>query len=140
MRGLTRRYKIALPIRVLAQNLTAHLPSKKFTAEAKEIHRFVRDDIRFVKDIEGVETLQTPVQTLQLGSGDCDDKAILISSLLASIGHPTRFIACGFFPGMFSHVFTQTKIADQWISLECTEPWPMGRHAPNIKSIMVMRN
>jgi len=141
MRQVTRRYKSSLTIRVLAQKLTRQLPQKNFTAEVRMIHQFVRDKIRYVKDIRGVETIQTPIQTLKLGSGDCDDKAILSASLLESIGHPTRFVACGFLiKGSYSHVFAQTKIGDKWISVECTEPWGLGRHPPNIKTKMIVRN
>ncbi len=141
MRNVTRRYKSHLTIRVLAQKLTRRLPQKNYTAEAAILHQFVKNKIRYVKDIRGVETIQTPVQTLQLGSGDCDDKSILVASLLESIGHPTRFVACGFrIPNSYSHVFVQTKIGARWVSVECTEPWPLGKAPPKIVTRMIVRN
>jgi transglutaminase-like putative cysteine protease len=141
MRRVTRRYKSNLTIRVLAQKLTRRLPQKNYTAEVRALHRFVQQKIRYVKDIRGVETIQTPIQTLKLGSGDCDDKSIMVASLLESIGHPTRFVACGFgVVGGFSHVFVQTKIGGKWVSVECTEPWSLGKAPPNITTRMIVRN
>jgi transglutaminase-like putative cysteine protease len=79
---------------------------------------------------------------LRLGAGDCDDKSILAAALLASIGHPTRFIACGFVgDGSYSHVFAQTKIAGKWVTLECTmNEWPLGRTPGGIKNVMKHHN
>ncbi len=116
------------------------MPPKKWTQEANQVHLFVRDNIRYVKDVRGVETLQTPIQTLRLKQGDCDDKSILVCSLLESLGHPTRLIAVGFAKDTYSHVFPQTKIGDKWITLETTEPWPMGATCPGIVSRIMVHN
>lgn len=141
MRRIIRQYKAALPIRMLAQKLTRYLPQKNYTREVRTLHHFVQNKVRYVKDIRGVETIQTPIQTLKLGSGDCDDKSILVASLLESIGHETRLVACGFRqPKSFSHVFVQTKIGPKWVSVECTEPWTLGKAPPNITTRMIMRN
>lgn len=141
MRGIVRKYKASLPIRLLAQKLTRYLPQKNYTREVRALHHFVQNKIRYVKDIRGVETIQTPIQTLQIGSGDCDDKSIMVASLLESIGHETRFVACGFgAPKNFSHVFVQTRIGPKWVSVECTEPWTLGKAPPKITTRMIVRN
>lgn len=137
---IIKQYKKAPEIRELALLLTANLPQKKWLAEVNQIHVFCRDRIRYVKDIRGVETLQTPVQTLRIKQGDCDDKSMLACALLESIGHPTRIIAVGFTGGGYSHVFPQTKIGDKWITLETTEPWPLGKMCPNISNRMIWNN
>lgn len=138
MAAIAKSYKLAPAVRELAMMLTRHLPPKNWARQVQVIHAFVRDRIRYTRDVRGVETLQTPIQTLRLGQGDCDDKAILVSALLESIGHPTRFEAVGFSPNVFSHVLAQTKIAGRWISLETTEPWPMGRHPKGVKASMIV--
>lgn len=140
MRALARKYKCAPGVRMLTQKLTKNLSNKKYSAEANAVFMFVRDKIRYVKDIRGVETVQTPVQTVKTGSGDCDDKSLLIAAMLESIGHPTRFVAVGFIPGTFSHVFTQTKIGRKWVTLETTMQYPMGKNPPGITSKMMMSN
>lgn len=140
MRALVREYKTNLTIRLLAQKITQKLPPKNYTREAIELHKLVRDKIRYVKDVNGVETIQTPIQTLRIGSGDCDDQALLVAALLESIGHKTQFIACGFRGEGYSHVFVRTKIGPKWVSVECTEPWPLGKEPPNITSIIRVKN
>lgn len=141
MSSVVKRYKVSPHVRELALKLTRDLPPKKWLSEATRIHNFVRDKIRYIKDVRGVETIQTPVQTLRIGQGDCDDKSVLIASLLESLGHPTRFVAVGFMGnGSYSHVFPQTKIGDKWITLEATEPWPIGRTPANITNKIIYHN
>ena len=93
---------------------------------------FVRDDIRYVGDIDDTETLHTAEQVLQQGAGDCDDKAILLAALILSIGRsPVRYVAAAFHtPGEFEHVWVQwcdIESSGRWIDLETTEPLPCGR-------------
>lgn len=126
MRQLAREGKKSPIIRQLALSLVRGNHQKDWVGEVKNLHAFVRDKIRYVKDIEGVETVALPEITLQLEQGDCDDKSVLLASLLGSIGHPTRFVAIGFKPRQFSHVFVETKIGDKWIPLETTEPVSIG--------------
>lgn len=126
-----------MPVRNRAVDLTTRgfgdgtgLQQKDFLGEAERLLAFVRDDIRYVKDIDGVETLHDPVTLLRLGAGDCDDKAILLASLLLSIGHTPRYIAVGFAPDEYSHVWVQDYLDDQWVDLEPTEPIPFGQSIP----------
>lgn len=137
MAKLVKQYRHDPQVRELALQLVQDLPPKKWAAEAARIHAFVRDRIRYVKDIVGVETVQTPPQTLRLGQGDCDDKSVLIGALLQAIGHPVLFTAVGFQPNRYSHVLPYTKIAGKWVALEATEQWPIGREPKNVKSRMI---
>lgn len=140
MAKLVARYKSDQAIRELALSLTRHLHQKDYVSEARALQAYVRDNIRYIKDIRGVETIQTPVQTLRLGAGDCDDKATLVASLLESIGHPTLFLAVGFQKDKVSHVLVQTKIGTRWVCVECTENVPLGWCPPGIKARMIQRN
>lgn len=140
MSHLKKAYKKAPAIRELACSLTKGLPQKAFRAEVSRIHAFVRDKIRYLKDIKGIETLQTPIQTLRLGQGDCDDKSVLAGALLESIGHPVRFVAVGMAPDIYQHVFPQTKIGGKWVTVETTENWPLGRHPKGVKAFMVQND
>ena len=142
MRQLVRRYKKSLPIRQLAfaiiDNVRGH---KNFSAQVRAIHRWVQSNIQYVKDIRGVETLATPTKTLEFGKGDCDDQAVLLASLLESIGHPTRFVAIKLKTfGPYVHVFTETKIGPRWYPLETTELWPAGMGPPKFAARLVRNN
>lgn len=106
------------------------LQQKDFTGEAQRILAFVRDDIRYVKDTDGVELLHDPAYLLDIGAGDCDDKAILLAALLGSIGHQTRFKAVAFEPDQYIHVWLQDYLNGRWVDLEPTEPIPFGATVP----------
>lgn len=140
MREFTRNGKRSLPVRSLAVELTNGNNQKDWIGELKALHAFVRDRIRYVKDVRDVETLQTPEVTLHVGAGDCDDKSVLLASLLEAIGHPTRFVAIGFRPDDFEHVFVESRIGNSWIPLETTEPVEIGWSPKNVVSRMVVHN
>ncbi len=113
-----------------AMSLTQSCDQKDFACEVRQLHAFVRDQIRYVQDVDGVETIRAPEKTLEYMAGDCDDKSIMLSALLLSIGHPCRFVAIGYTPGVYEHVYVETKIGARWIALETTEPVNAGWEPP----------
>jgi transglutaminase-like putative cysteine protease len=121
---LVRQFKTDTGIRALAQELTRPLASKAFSDELRTLQNFVRDRVRYVRDVRNVETLQTPVRTLEAGSGDCDDKATLLAALLESIGFNTRFRAVGLHGDTYSHVLAEgyDPTKRKWVPLECIVP------------------
>lgn len=132
-------------IRKLALDLTGQgfgtaggLPQKDFTGEAKRLCQYVRDQIRYVWDIQGVETLHPAEWVLKVGQGDCDDKAILLAALLLSIGHFPRFAAVAFEPDQFSHVWVQDYLNNAWVDLEPTENLPFGQSVPLRDAVKVI--
>ena len=140
MKDLVKAGRKNLSIRSKAVNLVSNLPQKDRIGEIRALFDFVQNEIRYVRDIHNVETLHYAEQVLAQASGDCDDKSVLLASLLESIGHPTRFNAVGFRPGEFSHVFVETRVGPKWLSLDTTEPYPMGWKPPNIVETMVFYN
>lgn len=140
MSRLVKRSKKSWPVRELAQRLVRELGQKNYIAEVKALHAYVRDHIRYLKDVRGVETLHTPEKIIELGQGDCDDKSTLLAALLESIGHPTRFVAIGSTPGRYSHVYVEAQIGPKWIALETTERVPVGWAPPHVASRMVITN
>jgi transglutaminase-like putative cysteine protease len=142
MRALVRSRggATSMVIRQLALRLVAGLRPKDYVGEVHALHRFVRDGIRYVRDIRGVETVQTPERTLENGQGDCDDKSTLLASLLQAIGHAARFEAVGFGPGQWSHVLVSAKLPDgSWLPLETTVPGAgPGWYPPRVVERLVM--
>lgn len=133
MASIVRDYRKHPVIRQLAVEIrqAANVPSKDYLGEVKALHRFVREWIRYVKDVRDVETLQTPVRVLQNRAGDCDDQSMLLASLLESLGHPTRFVAMGFErPDHYQHVLAETLIGRNWVAAETTLERPVGWSPP----------
>lgn len=119
-------------IRQLALDLVQHLPPKALMLEVEALHAFVRDGIRYVRDVAGVETVSTPERTLVNRQGDCDDKSTLLASLLQALGFRVRFEAIGFAPGRWSHVLVSALVADKWVPLETTINAPAGWFPPRV--------
>jgi transglutaminase-like putative cysteine protease len=132
MRQLINAYKTDLEIRTTAANVVFLTPEKDDLSEIEAVFNYVRDHIRYLKDVNQVETLTTPDRTLQLGYGDCDDQVVLLASLLESIGYPTRLVIAGYTdPGIYEHVYMQVCGQNQWIDLDPTEHFPMGFAPPD---------
>ena len=85
---LILKYKAEPIIRKLAIEITKHCKKRDYLCEVYSIYDFVINNIRYIHDIEGVDTYQSPIRTIELQAGDCDDHTILIASLLQSIGYP----------------------------------------------------
>jgi transglutaminase-like putative cysteine protease len=136
MADIANAYKTDPTIRELAIRIVRHVPEKSWHGQARAVLKFVQDKIKYMEDVYGVETLQTPIQTLRLGHGDCDDKSILFASLMLSLGKPVRYIAIGRTKGRFEHVFPQVRIGTDWVSAETIYKWPLGKTPPNFQDYM----
>lgn len=138
MAELAGRYKADPAIRYAAESIVSHLPERDWQAEAAAIQAYVRDSIRYIQDVNGIETIKTPDVTLETGQGDCDDKAVLAASLLESIGHPARFVAIASrTPGDYDHVYVETRIGNVWRGVETTEQVPFGWAPPRVDFPMI---
>lgn len=138
-----RQYRTDMNIRMLAEQIASPFltgTSKNFYAQAKAVQEYVRDNINYLQDPLDIETLKSPVALLENPYGDCDDKSLLAAALLLSIGHPVKFVAVGFSgPGVYEHVYVETKIGDTWRGVETTEQVPFG-WKPQGESARMERN
>ena len=130
MRALVNQYKTDMNIRGCALHLLYLIPQKFDCAECESIFDFVRDNIRYTKDVLNIETLSTPVVTLQTRQGDCDDKSTLLAALLESAGYQTRFVVASYVSGDFEHVYVQVCCDGEWITCDTTENYPFGWEPP----------
>jgi transglutaminase-like putative cysteine protease len=131
MRQLVNQYKTNLDIRQTATATIFLTPEKNQLAEAHALFDLVQHGIRYTRDINGVETISTPLMTLQGRIGDCDDQVVLLATLLEAVGYPTRFVVAGYnVPGQLEHVYLQALLDGQWVDMDPTEQYPMGWAAP----------
>lgn len=92
--------------------------------EIRALFAWVLDarNIRFTKDPDGKETLRPASTILEWGFGDCDDiNAILLPSLLGTVGYRTRLITIASdarAPETFTHVYCEVLYRGQWIPLD----------------------
>ena len=116
----------------LARQIIARVPDKNrsnssYVAEVAAVQQWVRNNIRYTRDVAGVETLARPIDTLAMRQGDCDDQSMVVAALLLAIGHPCRFVAVGRTLDTLQHVFTDTRVGDRWMAVETTENWQLGQ-------------
>jgi hypothetical protein len=78
----------SLEVRNLAIELGHRFEAGDFK-QARKIYEYVRDEIHYMRDPLLFEDIQSPTTTLKRASGDCDDKAVLLCSLLLAIGFET---------------------------------------------------
>jgi len=132
MRRLVNESKKDLQIRSIALNCVYLHPQKIDCLECEQIYLFVRDNIRYVKDVLDVETLASPITTLEIRQGDCDDKTCLLAAMLESIGYLTRFIIAGYSDTQnYEHVYLQVFCDGQWIDCDTTENYYFGWCPPD---------
>lgn len=70
--------------------------------QAIVIGQWVQDHIYYVHEMP--ERFQTPIETLRLRAGDCDDSTTLVGSLLETIGIPAQLV-CMQVDGVWKHIF-----------------------------------
>jgi len=140
MRSMVNAHRTDLGMRNAATSAIFLTPERSELHEVESVFALVRDNIRYVRDVYGVETLTAPGKTLALRLGDCDDQSVLLATLLESVGYPTRFVVAAYQDaGQLEHVYVQTFAAGRWIDLDPTERRPLGWSAPDPLTLLIER-
>jgi len=108
-------------------------PPKDRWAEVCALFQWVRNHVRYTRDIFRLELLHTARRMLELRAGDCDDMTILLGAMLVSTGHPVRLVLTGFRrrrPGSYSHIYPEVNVRGKWIALDATMSQPIGWAPP----------
>lgn len=129
---IKERAKLEPALRARVSSLLLLTPERDKPREISVLFEYVRDRIRYLSDIVDVETIVAPEQTIRMASGDCDDKALLLATLLEVAGHPAGFIATGYnAPNEFEHVYVGAELDDgSLLPLDPTERHGPGWEAP----------
>ncbi len=114
--------KVDGEIKKVADKISSISCNNNRVCNAKAIYFFVRDNINYVNDPVKFEFVKEPLYTLEVGAGDCDDHAVLLASLLRSVGIQTKFV---FIP---QHVYVQVLLPEalnryrqgDWVNLDPT--------------------
>ena len=110
------------------------VPSRDWEGESKAVFEWVRSNIRYTRDPEGLELFRKPLRTVQLGIADCDDMSILICALLGTIGHTLLLRVIGVSSNEPEHIYPVDLLPpgnpDYAIALDATRPEVMGWEVP----------
>lgn len=112
-------------IRLFAEPLVKHLKPHDYISEYAAVLNWVRCNIRYTRDPVNAEQLKTPAAILETGTGDCDEMAILIATLVGVLGGRVRFVAGAFRltalgEPEFSHVWCEAfePASKAWVVLD----------------------
>ena len=110
----------------------ANVPARDPAALARAVQKYAQDHVKFFR--ERPERFASPLRTLSWGIGDCDDKTILIATVLRSFRIPVRAVFIRYVSRekdgsekQVSHVFPEFRDTNgQWLALESVHDWAMG--------------
>lgn len=134
MAQLVRRDAASRYLRDFVIDLVGRCSGHDAECEIARCFEYARTRIIYRRDPSTVERVADAKRTIESGVGDCDDKAVLLCSLLAVIGYRTRFVICGFKPRSYSHVYCEVLTKRGWVALDPTPEtaivgWEQ-KHAP----------
>lgn len=130
-------------IRMLALHIASAIPRRAETGHpdyraypeiARAVYAWMLANIVYVRDPAGIEQLQAPDVTLQLGAGDCEDMVVLAAVLLGSLGVPCRLLVVRQQGSPeFNHILLQFSPSDagaEWINFDVTTARGIGTPLP----------
>lgn len=131
MAALVRRDASNLTIRNKALEITQGCDGHDFQCEIQALFEYCRSQITYRRDPVETELVQDAARTLfTFGVGDCDDKVVCLATLLATLGHKSRFKVLGQTRGHYSHVYLEVQTKSGYLALDPTpEQAPAGWEA-----------
>lgn len=140
MRQIVLAYRLNPLIVSYARQIVnqAGIRAKDYPAQVHAIYDWITQNIAFARDPVGTDLYMTPDVTLHNGAGDCDDLAILFATFMESLGHPSGFLAVQE-PGSetFNHVLSITRLGNQWVCADCSNPQMGLGYCPQYQTSMV---
>jgi hypothetical protein len=81
-------------------------PNEHTLVQSFSIFKEVNSRWRYVSDVKGGEYFASPMESLDLMAGDCDDHAVLMAALIKSIGGEVRLVRT------VGHVYPELRVGD----------------------------
>jgi len=131
-------------VRQRTARLVQDLKPKDWTAELQAVWNHVKDHVRYTLDTAGHDLFQRARRTFQLGIGDCDDMAIVLGSMLKSIGHPVALKIVDTDGEGWNHIYLLTGVPPdnpkKWLPMDLAAlNKPMGWEVKRTKRSRVFR-
>lgn len=95
-------------VQLASRIVRPHRPDD-YRGQVTELHRFVRDGIRYESDPDRREQLADPRASVVRGFGDCDDKATVLCALGRALG-----LDCDIWPIWKGNVLQHVQSAFRW--------------------------
>lgn len=112
-------------VRQITVGILGCLANNDIMGQVQTVSQWVKDTLIYVRDPEGTELVYSPVRLLQQvmatgrAYGDCDDHALLLNTMLGSLGIPTRFVGVKTKTSTkYNHVICSAKIGQEWVDVD----------------------
>jgi len=110
-----------------AVNICAQTPGYSNRAQIAALFNFAACKIKYEPHPINQQTLQDARRTIELGTGDCVSKSVLLATLLACLGHKPYFIAQWLDGEKASHVYVGMRLDGEELRLDpVASDKPMG--------------
>jgi transglutaminase-like putative cysteine protease len=114
-----------------AEKICAGVPGQDDRAQIGALFNYVAHSIKYVPHPLNQQRVQDCRRTLEIGSGDCVSKSVCLATLLACLGHTSRFVAQCLDSDSYSHVYVECQTVEGWLALDCVaEDKPIGWFQP----------
>jgi hypothetical protein len=127
---LANDYKSDPRLRDRVQQITDSVNLENPDAVAQAVWRWIRENVRYVRDPSDTELLQSPVRILEEPRyADCDGMATLGAAMLSAVGHRAGFRAIAREKsGAYDHVYAvyEPLANRRWHALDPTAPLQPG--------------
>lgn len=112
-------------VRYVTVGLFPCMANNDISEQVTIIVDFVKSRLTYVRDPEGAELVQSPVRLIKeimsIGRafGDCDDHALLLNTMLGSVGISSRFVGVKTKNSpKYNHVISSVRLKDRWIDID----------------------
>jgi hypothetical protein len=125
------------------KNGTWSTPEKAWEKEASALYRWTRDRVHYMRDPVDRDCFSTPLQTLFVGSGDCDDYTTLLAAMGMAVGQRARLrvIRQKESPS-WDHIYTLLNPegdGEKWIAMDASVNASAGWEAPGAGAVMALK-
>ncbi len=93
--------------------------------ELEALYQFVQARVRYVRDPYGRDTYQGAVDTLdKFTTGDCEDLAILLASMVLTVGYPVAIKLVSVEGELWDHIYPLAGVPPEeptkWVAMDAT--------------------
>ena len=107
-------------VRILAQQITKGLNTN--LGKARAIYNWIKQNIYYVREPEGMDIYTSPSRTIELGRGDCDEVSSLFASLSGIVGVPVKLRVVTQNNKIWSHVYPMALTNGKYLPYDAAAP------------------
>jgi len=120
-------------VRILAQQITKGLNTN--LGKARAIYNWIKQNIYYVRDPEGLDLAVRPSRVVELGRGDCDKTATLFATLAGIVGVPVKLKVITQDQRVWSHIYP-LALNSKWLAYDAAAPVYMEKEVNYLDSRM----